>query len=73
MFLGSRARPVREADNLTAIYKQTRHCGILSISQAYRLPRPVTGIASHFVLLILATSHEAVYCNERRSWHLALK
>jgi hypothetical protein len=32
MFLGSRARPVRRADNL-------RHYGILNI------PRPVTGIA----------------------------
>jgi hypothetical protein len=46
MFLGSRARPVRGAENLTAI------CGpiactalILNISHPNRPPRPVTGIA----------------------------
>jgi hypothetical protein len=35
IFLGRRVRPVRGADNL----------GIHNISQPYRLPRPVTGIA----------------------------
>jgi hypothetical protein len=38
-FLGSKVRRVLKADNLTAI------CGILNISQPYRPPRPVTGIA----------------------------
>jgi hypothetical protein len=46
MFLGSKVRLVREADNLTAIYERLpRQCGILKISQAYKRPRPVTGIA----------------------------
>jgi hypothetical protein len=37
MFLGSRERPVRKVDDLTS--------GILNISQHYRPPRPVAGIA----------------------------
>jgi hypothetical protein len=45
MFLGSIARPVRRADNLTAICELSRHCGILNISQRYRPPRPVAGTA----------------------------
>jgi hypothetical protein len=44
MFL-SRARPARKADNLTAVSRLSRKCGILNISQPYRPPRPVTGIA----------------------------
>jgi hypothetical protein len=46
MFLGSRARPVGRADNLTAICEpMARQCGILNMSQSYRPPRPVTGTA----------------------------
>jgi hypothetical protein len=46
MFLGTKVRLVRGADNLTAIYEpSSRQCGILNISQPYRPPRPVTGIA----------------------------
>jgi hypothetical protein len=40
MFVGSKARPVSRADNLLS-----RQCEILNISQTYRHPRPVTGIA----------------------------
>jgi hypothetical protein len=43
MFLGSRARPVRWADNLTAICEQvSSQCGMLNISQPYRPPRLFT-------------------------------
>jgi hypothetical protein len=36
---------VRRADNLTADSLESRQCGILDISQPYRTPMPVTGIA----------------------------
>jgi hypothetical protein len=43
MFLGSRVRPVRRADNLTAICEpMSRQCGILNMSLPYRPPWPVT-------------------------------
>jgi hypothetical protein len=49
MFQGSKVRLVRGADNLTAIYEpiilESRQCEILNISQSYRPPRPVKGIA----------------------------
>jgi hypothetical protein len=43
MFLGSKVRPVRAADNLVS--RLCRQCGILNIWQPYRPPRPVKGIA----------------------------
>jgi hypothetical protein len=47
MFLGSKVRRVRKADNLTtSMSRLSRQCGILNMSQLYRPSGPVTGIAS---------------------------
>jgi hypothetical protein len=55
MFLGSRARPVRRADNFTAICEQlSRQCDILNISQFHRPSRLVMGMA---LLLLLPFAH----------------
>jgi hypothetical protein len=51
MFLGSRAWPVRRAGILTAICVSIQ-CGILNISQLYRLARSVTGTASPFYFVL---------------------
>jgi hypothetical protein len=44
MFQVSRTRPVRSADNLTAVCRLSRQCGILNISQPYRPLYPFTGM-----------------------------
>jgi hypothetical protein len=42
----SKLRPVGRADNLaSSMSRFCRQCGILNISQPYRLPRPATGMA----------------------------
>jgi hypothetical protein len=50
MFLGNKVRPVRGADNFTAVYEPIfyKQCGILNISRPYRPPRSVMGIALLF-------------------------
>jgi hypothetical protein len=58
MFVGSRARPVRRAENLTAVSRVSRQCGVLNISQSYRSPEPVTGITLlfftfYFIIIII--------------------
>jgi hypothetical protein len=46
MFLGSKVQQVRRVDNIMpSVSHLSRHCGIFNISQPYRPPRPVMGIA----------------------------
>jgi hypothetical protein len=57
MFLGSRALPVRKADNFAAVSERlSRQCGILNFSQPYRPPVSVTEIALLTVTSSLITA-----------------
>jgi hypothetical protein len=49
MFLRSKVRPVRKADNFVpSVSRLSKQCGIRNISQTYRPPRPVTGIDYYY-------------------------
>jgi hypothetical protein len=43
--------PARKADNPTAVSRLSRKCGSLDVSQSYRPPCRVTGIALSFLPL----------------------
>jgi hypothetical protein len=59
---GSKVRRVRKADNLTpSVSRLSRQCGILNISQAYRPPRPVTGIT--LLCLIFLAVEDEILCD----------
>jgi hypothetical protein len=45
MFVESRARPLRRTDILIAVSRLSGQCGTLNITQSYKSPWPVMGIA----------------------------
>jgi hypothetical protein len=54
MFLGGKARPVCRAEKHAAICEPIIYkCVILNISQLYRCPWPVTGIALLFFTAVI--------------------
>jgi hypothetical protein len=63
MFLGSKARPVRGADNLTAICLESRQFAILNILIPYRTPWLVTGIALLYIYICVYIYIYICECN----------
>jgi hypothetical protein len=63
MFLGSKARLVHRAENITTTCELTvyRQCGILNISQPYRPPSSVTGIAILYFLSHAVHEYEGIH------------
>jgi hypothetical protein len=58
MFLLSRAQLMDVAETSPPSVRQlSRECGILNISQSYRPPQPVTGIALHVYMWIMFVPH----------------
>jgi hypothetical protein len=55
MVLGSRARQMRKANNLTVLGRLSKQCRILHISQPYKPPRLVTGVVLPPMLLFRFT------------------
>jgi hypothetical protein len=51
------------------VSRPSRQCGILNISQPYKPPRPVTGIALLFCTLLYIPNNGA---HDQRLWNLAI-
>jgi hypothetical protein len=47
--VGIRARPVRKVDRQPSVSRLSRQSEILNISQPYKPPRSITGIALFFI------------------------
>jgi hypothetical protein len=59
------------ADNLTPTVSRSRQCEILNISQPYRPPRPVMGIA--LLLLFVDKNNWPLFDSEREIYVQTLK
>jgi hypothetical protein len=63
---GGKGRPIRKADNLTAIYEPlSRKCGSLDVSQTYGPPRPVTAFVYGVKRGILLRKKNIKKCKKR--------
>jgi hypothetical protein len=62
---GGKGRSVREADNFTANCNPiSRQCGILNISQPYRPPWSVTGIALLYIGDVLTSQQTLLWASK---------